>query len=97
MIYNMKAKLIYEDIKDIESGGFVEMVVWVVPSPVKGSAHGYKYRFAYVLNGACVLRYDNEAGKGDHKHIGKREIPYEFASVSQLLTDFMSDVSKWKE
>lgn len=97
MIYNMKATLIYEDIKDIESGGFVEMVVWAVPSPVQGSAHGYKYRFAYVVNGACVLRYDNEAGKGDHKHVGKNEISYEFASVPQLLADFMSDVRKWKE
>jgi hypothetical protein len=97
MIYNMKAKLVYEDIKDIESGGFVEMVVWAVPSPVQGSAHGYKYRFAYVLDGECVLRYDNEAGKGDHKHVGKREIPYKFASVPQLLADFMNDVKKWKE
>ena len=93
----MKAKLVYEDFKDIQSGGFVEMVVWVVPGPVRGSAHEYKYRFAYVLDGECVLRYDNEAGKGDHKHVGRREIPYKFVSVPQLLADFMTDVKTWKE
>lgn len=81
----MKAKLIFEDFKDIESGGFVEMVVWAVPCPVPGSVHCFKYRFAYVRDGHCVLRYDNEAGKGDHKHIGKREVPYEFVSVPRLL------------
>lgn len=93
----MKATLLYEDIKDVESGGFVEMVVWSIPIPVRGSAHGYKYRFAYVVNGVCVLRYDNEAGKGDHKHVGEREIPYDFATVPQLLADFMNDVKNWKE
>jgi predicted transcriptional regulator len=29
---------------------------------------------------ACVLRYDNEAGKGDHKHIGTFETAYVFES-----------------
>lgn len=27
-----------------------------------------KYSLARVADGACVLRYDNEAGKGDHRH-----------------------------
>lgn len=93
----MKAKLIFEDFKDIESGGFVEMVVWAVPCPVPGSVHCFKYRFAYVREGHCVLRYDNEAGKGDHKHIGKREVPYEFVSVPRLLDDFLTDVNNWQE
>ena len=28
-------------------------------------ASGYKYRMALIEAGVCVLRYDNEAGKGD--------------------------------
>jgi hypothetical protein len=24
---------------------------------------------AYIANQRCVLRFDNEAGKGDHKHL----------------------------
>jgi len=41
------------------------------------------------------MRYDNEAGKGDHRHIGVREFPYEFSDVDRLLEDFYSDVRKW--
>ena len=49
------------------------MVVWEVPKPKRGSAHSFKYRLALISDGVCMLRYDNEAGKGDHKHIGRRE------------------------
>lgn len=44
---------------------FAELVLWRVPKPLKGSKHSYKYRLAYVVEGECVLRYDNETGKGD--------------------------------
>lgn len=53
----------------------MELVIWRVPDPVRGSAHGLEYRLALVVDGVCVLRYDNEAGKGDHKHVGEREMP----------------------
>ena len=43
-----------------------------------------------------MLRYDNEAGKGDHRHLGMREAPYTFVSVDRLLDDFLSDVAAWK-
>ncbi|WP_259330985.1 toxin-antitoxin system TumE family protein [Acetobacter pasteurianus] len=51
---------------------FIELVVWEVPSPLRGSLHHYKYRLALISDGKCVLRYDNESGKGDHKHISRR-------------------------
>jgi hypothetical protein len=35
-----------------------------------------------VVDGVCVLRYDNEAGKGDHKHIGTVETAYVFESLA---------------
>lgn len=41
--------------------------------------------------GYCVLRYDNEAGKGDHKHVGEEELPYVF-TMSQALLDALTDV-----
>jgi hypothetical protein len=34
-------------------------------------AHELWYRLALVVGGKCVLRYDNEAGKGDHRHVGR--------------------------
>jgi hypothetical protein len=48
------------------------------------------------VEGECVLRYDNDAGKGDHRHLGTREMPYVFVSVDQLLDDFLADVAAWK-
>lgn len=70
--------------------------MWQVPSPVLGSAHSFKYRLAFIVNGVCVLRYDNEAGKGDHKHLGGEEVPYAFTTPAQLLADFWNDVDHWR-
>ncbi len=74
----------------------VEVVVWRVPEPVPGSSHGFKYRLALVEEGLCVLRYDNEAGKGDHKHIGDDEVPYRFIDLNRLQADFRADVQAWR-
>ena len=74
---------------------FAELVLWQVPKPVAGSAHGYKYRLAYVAHGACVIRYDNEAGKGDHRHFGGKESSYNFTTPDQLIADFQRDIARW--
>ena len=57
--------------------------------------HSYKYRLAYVVSDECVLRYDNEAGKGDHKHMGVFESGYTFIGLPELLADFSSDIERW--
>ena len=56
--------------------------------------HGLKYRLVYVKEGKRLVGYDNERGKGDHKHIGDQEQGYAFQSVEQLLEDFWSDVKR---
>lgn len=76
--------------------GFVEVIVWRLPEPLSGSTHRFKYRLAYVVEYDCVLRYDNESGKGDHRHMGGKETTYAFVSVDQLLDDFLADVARWK-
>ena len=76
---------------------FVEAVVWQLPRRLPGSAHGYKYRLALIVDRACVLRYDNETGKGDHKHIGNRETPYRFISLDALQRDFWADIEAWRK
>lgn len=40
------------------------------------------------------MGYDNERGKGDHKHIEDREMRYRFVSVEQLVADFLADVER---
>lgn len=70
------------------------MIVWRVPTPVPPSEHPFKYRLVCVLDGERVVGYDNERGKGDHRHIGKKEIPYRFVDEEQLLLDFWRDVKE---
>jgi len=48
----------------------------------------------YGRDGIRLVGYDNERGKGDHKHIGNREIPYRFMTVEQLVADFLADVER---
>ncbi len=73
---------------------FAEIVVWVVPRPIAGCAHSYKYRLALVAHGECVLRFDNEAGKGDHRHAGGGEGRYRFSTLDQLFADFDRDIRR---
>lgn len=79
----------------VSEDAFVEMVVWRVRSPVAGSSHDFKYRLAFVVKGRCILRYDNEHGRGDHKHVGDDEIPYVFTTAQALLKGFWNDVDNW--
>lgn len=76
---------------------FAEWVLWRVPRPVAGSVHSFKYRLAYVVDGMCVVRYDNETGKGDHRHFAGKEGAYRFTTVEQLLTDFQEDIARWND
>lgn len=93
----MKAELLIKERIVQSDNSFAELVVWRVPEPLFGSLHSFKYRLAFVVNGECVLRYDNEAGKGDHKHSDNAEIAYQFTSPRQLLVDFWQDVDYWRQ
>lgn len=77
------------------SDSFAELVLWRLSKPLSGSIHLYKYRLAYVVCGICVLRYDNELGKGDHRHYGELESRYEFMDVNKLIADFQADIVRW--
>lgn len=90
----MKAKLLVREHFDLADDAFVEIVVWQVPEPVKGSTHDLKYRLVLIENEVCTLRYDNEAGKGDHRHYGTKEKPYEFSDRKTLMADFWADVGR---
>ena len=74
---------------------FAELVIWQLQEPVAGAFHRYKYRLAYVVRGECVLRYDNEAGKGDHRHAGEKQRAYTFTTPEQLIADFQRDIARW--
>src|ERR1035437_3693477 len=74
---------------------FAELVLWRLQKPTEGSSHRFKYRLADVVRGVCVLRYDNEVGKGDHRHFGGKEHTYVFTTPEQLIADFQHDIARW--
>lgn len=85
----LREKLVRED------GTIVELVIWRLPRATPDRPHGLKYRLYLGRGGECLVRYDNETGKGDHRHAGGRETPYKFVSVAQLRRDFEADVEKY--
>jgi hypothetical protein len=91
----MKATALLRTRVALSDAAFAELVLWRVPAPVPGSTHPFKYRLAYVVNGTCVVRYDNEPGKGDHRHVGGRQRPYTFDTPEQLVADFQADIARW--
>jgi hypothetical protein len=80
-----------------DDGSIIEMVVWQLAVPVPPCTHHFKYRLYFGSDGISRVRYDNERGKGDHRHLGEQEDPYLFVSVERLLADFCADVLAWEQ
>lgn len=91
----MRVTLLLRERRVLGEGRFAEIVIWRVPSSVSASAHEFKYRLAFVVDGVCVVRFDNEAGKGDHKHVNGREQRYEFVDRERLIDDFWHEIENW--
>jgi len=87
-----KASLILHRKRQFDDGAISEMKLWLVPSPVRGSVHAFKYSLFYGRLGQRLVGYDNEAGKGDHRHYAGREEAYQFTTPEQLMADFLADV-----
>ena len=91
---NMKAALIKHDRFNDPFGDLVETKLWSVPV-TEYTPYGVKYSLVYIVNGERVVGYDNERGKGDHKHIEGTEIPYAFVDVDVLVEGFANDVEEF--
>jgi hypothetical protein len=88
-----RAKLVFRAKKVYPDGCIREMVLWQLPSETPDRPHGLKYRLYYgTPNGKCLVRYDNERGKGDHRHIAGSQEPYAFQDVQTLVADFQQDI-----
>lgn len=89
---HMAATLLHRSRFVYSDGALREMVLWQVPQ----AAHhpcGLKYRLYYGdTEGNCLVRYDNERGKGDHRHGIDGEAPYRFSGVDTLVADFLTDI-----
>ena len=91
----MEALLVFRD-KKIKWGLIIEMVVWELASPLLGCSHRFKYRLfcGRLESGESLVRYDNERGKGDHRHAGDVEELYDFTDLEKLFADFERDVRR---
>ena len=85
----IRTRIVYSE------SAFADLALWRLTKPLEGSSHGFKYRLAYIVRVECVLRYDNEAGKGDHRHFGGTESAYVFTTPAQLIDDFRNDFERW--
>ena len=89
-----KAALAFHDKQVLADGAILEMKIWLVPKPVMGSKHGLKYSLFYGYPGQRLVGYDNEPGKGDHRHLKDEGAPYQFTTVEKLVEDFLTDVRR---
>lgn len=92
----MSAKLLIGERVVFPDGSLVSVKVWLVPEPVPPCDHGYKYSLVYVVDGKRVLGYDNERGKGDHRHAGVMEEPVTFTTLRALLARFEAEVEQMR-
>ncbi len=91
----MKARLIYREKYIYADGAIREMVLWQLPKRTAERPHALNYRLYYGLSdGTCVVRYDNEADKGYHKHLRGKEEAYPFKDVESLVADFLEDIQR---
>jgi hypothetical protein len=91
----MKATLLVKTRIVYSQTAFAELVLWRLPDAAVVSIHPFKYRLAYVIDGKCIIRYDNEIGKGDHCHYGSKQTQYRFTTPEQLIADFQLDIARW--
>lgn len=90
----VKATLIRHDRFNDAFCNLVEMKIWSVPI-TEHTAHGVRYSLVYIVRNERVIGYDNERGKGDHKHIGGKQERYQFMDVDKLVDDFARDVEAY--
>jgi hypothetical protein len=92
---HMKATLLVRSKEVRDDGAIEEVVIWSLPERLPPSEHSFKYRLFYGRPGENRVRYDNERGKGDHRHVNDQELAYVFESLDKLLDDFDRDVENW--
>lgn len=86
-----KAELLIRQRDDLPNDVLIEIKIWQLPEIDPERPHGLKYSLYCGRHGKRLVGYDNERGKGDHRHIGDREESFVFVSMEQLIQDFYAD------
>ena len=93
----MTAKLLHHEKRRYDDGSILGMRLWQVEQSVPGCGHRLKYSLFYGQPGLRLVGYDNERGKGDHRHFGDEQERYAFVSARRLIADFLADVEKVRQ
>ena len=91
------AQLITRNKQLRDDGCVIELVIWRVAQPIDPCTDLFKYRLYFGKNNQCFIRYDNERGKGDHRHVGQCEEHYRFESLEELVAAFERDIRGWSK
>jgi len=89
-----RARLIFHRKRYYDDGAIAELTLWQLAVPVRASEHSFKYSLFYGRPGERLVAYDNEPGKGDHRHYADREEVYRFTTPERLIRDFLADVRR---
>ena len=90
----MKARFAFHDKQVLPDGSIMEMKIWELPQPAAASKHRLKYSLSYGRPGQRLVGYDNERGRGDHRHLGDKQESYGFSTPERLIEDFPADVRR---
>jgi hypothetical protein len=78
----------------LATGHIVQIKIWLLPEPTNERPHSLKYSLFFGRPGERIVGYDNELGKGDHRHYRKQQQRYAFTTIEKLIADFEEDVRK---
>ena len=92
----MKATLVYHNKELLDNGDIAEIKIWKVPI-TSDKPHGFKYSLVFIHEDKRVIGYDNAEQKGDHRHIGNKEIEYRFKNIDKLFKDFKKDIESFSK
>lgn len=90
----MQALRIFYDKAILADGAIVEMTIWQLPRVTTERPQGLKYNLFYGRKGKRFGGYDNERGKGHHKHVHDMETRYRFINGEMMVADFLADVER---
>ena len=79
-----------------ELENLIEMKIWKVPVS-QNKPYGFKYSLVYIVKGERVIGYDNETGRGDHRHYKGMVEDYRFESAIKLVNDFKEDILNYRK
>ena len=78
----------------LATGHILQIRIWLLPKRTDERPHGLKYSLFFGRSGERIVGYDNESGKGDHRHYRTQQQPYAFSTIETLIADFEADIRK---